>query len=159
MEMTKKIKTTSSFSQNNNQVYSKEESIICSKRHFTFSQVLLPQWEPTLNSEWGGGPRGQEKSLYFALYNYQFQKLQHIQNAAARLIRKRFDHRSDMTPILFDLHWLPLKVRVEYKIVCVILKLIHHGKSAPRYLSELISIYVSHICTRSCVGVKLNFSL
>ena len=56
-------------------------------------------------------------SLYFGLYNYQVQKLQHMQNAAARLvIWKRFvDSRSDMTPILFDLHWLPFKVRVEFK--------------------------------------------
>ena len=40
-----------------------------------------------------------------------------------------------------------------------VLKPIHQGKSTPRYLSELISIYVSHIRTRSCVGVKLNYSL
>ena len=40
-----------------------------------------------------------------------------------------------------------------------VLKPIHQGKSTPRYLSELVSIYVSHIRTRSCVGGKLNYSL
>ena len=83
--------------------------------------------------------------------------MQHIQNAAARLVvRRRLDRRADMTPILHELHWLPVVVRVEFKILCVIFKLIHHGESAPKYLTELISVYESNIRTRSCNGVRLN---
>jgi len=42
-------------------------------------------------------------------------KLQGVQNAAARLITGacKFDH---ITPILLDLHWLPVHLRIKYKI-------------------------------------------
>ncbi|CAH3190824.1 unnamed protein product, partial [Porites evermanni] len=44
----------------------------------------------------------------------QLAKLQRVQNAAARLICKvrRFDH---ITPILFSLHWLPVRNRIQFK--------------------------------------------
>ena len=47
-------------------------------------------------------------------------------------------------------------MRIEFKILCIILKLIRHGESAPQYLAELISVHESNIRTESCDGVKLN---
>ncbi len=43
-------------------------------------------------------------------------KLQIVQNAAARVLSRsiKYDH---ITPILQSLHWLPIKVRISYKIV------------------------------------------
>ncbi|KAK6186889.1 hypothetical protein SNE40_006150 [Patella caerulea] len=80
----------------------------------------------------------------------------HIQNSAARLvIRRKLERHMDTTPILRELHWLPLKARVEFKNPCIIFKLIHHGESAPFYLTELIEIHVPKICTKSCDRVKL----
>ena len=64
------------------------------------------------------------------------------------------DRRADMTPILHELHWLPVVVRVEFKILCIILKLIRHGESAPQYITELISVHESNIRTKSCDGVN-----
>ena len=42
-------------------------------------------------------------------------RLQNVQNSAARLIRrnKKFDH---VTPVMKRLHWLPIKQRIVYKI-------------------------------------------
>jgi len=42
-------------------------------------------------------------------------KLQAAQNAAARLVTgtKKFDH---ITPVLRDLHWLPVRQRIKYKL-------------------------------------------
>ena len=44
-------------------------------------------------------------SVLYGCPGFQLNKLQSVQNAAARLVkcRKKYDH---ITPILFDLHWL-----------------------------------------------------
>ena len=62
--------------------------------------------------------------------------LQRVQNAAARLIcnLKPCEH---VTVSLKQLHWLPLKQRVQYK-QCMIMYSIHFGL-APLYISELVS--------------------
>ena len=48
-------------------------------------------------------------------------KLQSIQNAAARLITRtrKFD---SITPVLRDLHWLPIRRRIEFKIATLVYK-------------------------------------
>ena len=48
----------------------------------------------------------------------KLRKLQAVQNAAARLIcnTPRFDH---ITPVLYDLHWLPIKSRIDFKILLI----------------------------------------
>jgi len=47
------------------------------------------------------------------------QKLQAVQNAAAQLINgtRKFDH---ITPILWDLHWLPVHQQIKYKIAMLL---------------------------------------
>ena len=76
-------------------------------------------------------------SLLFGLPDYRINKLQRIQNAAARLIcqQSRFCH---ITPLLFDLHWLPVKFRIEFKILLITFKALK-GLS-PTYIDSLISI-------------------
>ena len=49
--------------------------------------------------------------------------LQRVQNAAARLVAG-IGTRDHITPVLRSLHWLPIKLRIQYKL-CVLL---HHGK-------------------------------
>ena len=77
-------------------------------------------------------------SLLYGLPKSSINKLQRVQNAAARLIsfsRKR-DH---ITPILYNLHWLPVDQRIEYKILLITFKILN-GIS-PSYLSDLIQPY------------------
>ena len=66
-------------------------------------------------------------------------KLQLIQNNAARLVKrkKRHDH---VTPILQELHWLPVKMRIQYKI-CLLTHKALHG-SAPEYISNMLTRHV-----------------
>ena len=73
------------------------------------------------------------KSLYYGLPANQLNKLQRVQNAAARLICNvsRFDH---ITPTLKDLHWLPVKFRIDFKILLIVFKALHG--LAPDYISE-----------------------
>ena len=76
-------------------------------------------------------------SLYHGLPAYQLMKLQRIQNAAARLVfqESKYCH---ITPILCDLHWLPVKYRIDYKILLLTFKAIRG--LAPTYIQELITI-------------------
>jgi len=62
--------------------------------------------------------------------------LQRAQNAAARLI-KGLRPRDHVTSALRDLHWLPIRHRVTYKL-CVLMHLVHIG-SSPSYLSGLVT--------------------
>ncbi len=61
-------------------------------------------------------------------------RLQSVLNAAARLIfvKKRRDH---ITPVLRDeLHWLPIRQRIDYKIALMVYRCLHG--LAPTYLSQ-----------------------
>ena len=75
-------------------------------------------------------------SILFGLPNTELQKLQRVQNTAARLIcnTNKFDH---ITPTLVKLHWLPVKYRIHFKILLITFKAIHG--LAPKYLSELLT--------------------
>ena len=55
-------------------------------------------------------------SLLYGSPSYQINKLQIVQNAAARLVCKvpKFHH---ITPTLLELHWLPVKFWIEFKIL------------------------------------------
>lgn len=78
-------------------------------------------------------------SLLYGLPKTSLKRLQCVQNAAARLVSltKKQEH---ITPILFNLHWLPIEQRIEFKIILLTFKILN-GK-APSYLSNLISCYV-----------------
>ena len=66
------------------------------------------------------------------------EKLQKVQNHAARLVFRcsKFDH---VTPLLHSLHWLPVHLRIDYKISSLCLKVLE--STAPSYLSDLLHVY------------------
>ena len=74
-------------------------------------------------------------SLLVGLPSAMLNRLQGVQNAAARLLTgtKKYDH---ITPILTELHWLPIKYRIEFKILLLIFKAVHG--LAPGYVTSLI---------------------
>ena len=83
-------------------------------------------------------------SLLGGLSGLHLSKLQKVQNTSARLVTKtkRIEH---ITPVLNSLHWLPVKYRIEYKILLLTFKaLIGDG---PFYLKELLHQCVSEITT------------
>ena len=67
----------------------------------------------------------------------QLSKLQRLQNAAARLVSNvaKYDH---IIPTLVNLHWLPVKYRVNFKIAMLAHKCIYGN--APDYLNDLIKV-------------------
>ena len=74
-------------------------------------------------------------------------KPQVAQNNAARLLTgaSRRDH---MTPVLQQLHWLPVKARVTFKILTTIQKSLH-SPTALHYLTELSPLYQPSRALRS----------
>ena len=84
---------------------------------------------------------------------YQINKLQKLQNFAAKSIFKksRFDHA---TPCLKELHWLPIENRINFKIAVLVFKCLHG--LAPRYLADLIQRYEPARNLRSSSGSYLT---
>jgi len=72
-------------------------------------------------------------SLLAGSTNSLVMKLQSIQNAAARLVTRsrKFDH---ITPVLRDLHWLPVRRRIDFKMATLVYKCLHG--LAPPYLAD-----------------------
>ena len=73
-------------------------------------------------------------------------KLKRVQNNAARVVTltKKHDH---ITPVLKELHWLPVRQRIEFKILLLAYKYLHG--TAPSYLREMLKEYVPPRALRS----------
>ena len=67
-------------------------------------------------------------------------RLQKLQNRAARLIY-RVSRRTSATPLIRELHWLPIQRRIEFKILVHVYNCVHG--SSPTYLQDLIKLYNS----------------
>ena len=63
-------------------------------------------------------------SLLFGLPMQEMNKLQIVQNSAARLVtlNKKYDH---ITPVLEKLHWLPVQQRTKLKKLCSTHNVLH----------------------------------
>ena len=80
--------------------------------------------------------------LLAAATQLQMDKLQRIQNRAARLVVRPRVARGQVlhiTPILKQLHWLPVRHRVIYKLCLQVYKCMHG--TGPAYLQELLHLY------------------
>ena len=67
---------------------------------------------------------------FVAVYAF-FSKITTLQHT------KKTDH---ITPVLADLHWLPIEQRLKYKICHIVYKIVYD--KAPSYLTELVQPYV-----------------
>ena len=76
-------------------------------------------------------------SLLYGLPASHLNKVQHVLNAAARLVccAPRY---CCITSLLYELHWLPVRQRISFKILLFVFKAILGF--APTYLRELVSI-------------------
>ena len=73
-------------------------------------------------------------SVLYGTSATNIRKLQHVQNHLARVVSgaKRRDH---ITPILQDLHWLPIEYRIRYKVALITHQVLKEQQ--PQYLAEL----------------------
>ena len=65
-------------------------------------------------------------------------RLQLVQNTLARVVaqKSRFDH---ITPVLSELHWLPVRHRINFKIAAITHRVLQFRQ--PSYLAALIPCY------------------
>ena len=77
-------------------------------------------------------------SLLNGLPECQLKRIQQIQNNAARVVCcvKKYEH---ITPSLQALHWLPVKERIQFKILLLTYKCVNG--QGPSYLKDLLNDY------------------
>ena len=76
-------------------------------------------------------------AMLFGITDLLLHHLEMVQRSAARIVMQiRQGDRQSMTTILRQLHWLPIKRRIEYKILVLVDKALYEG--TPEYLAALL---------------------
>ena len=85
-------------------------------------------------------------SIQYGSPNTVLNKLQYVHNSATRLLTatRRYEH---ITPVLLNLHWLPVKHRINFKILLATFKALNN--LALSYLSDLLPLHAPNRCLRS----------
>jgi len=97
--------------------------------------------------------------ILYGISDSDLSKLQRIQNMCAKLVLNR-RRRDSSKQALYDLHWLPIKARINFKILTYMFNC--HTGNAPTYLIELLTPKVQRRSTRSsescieCYTVPFN---
>jgi hypothetical protein len=90
--------------------------------------------------------------LLYGLPKATINKMQRVQNAAARVMTRtsKYDH---ISPVLKELHWLPIEYRIKFKILTLTYKALN-GQS-PVYIKDTINIYNPGRSLRSMDSISL----
>ena len=91
-------------------------------------------------------------SVYVGLPMNRLQRLQLVQNSAARVISQTKRYTS-ITPILNVLHWLPINKRRQFKILLLTFKSLNG--CAPEYLCDMLNVYMPNRSLRSTAFTSL----
>ena len=77
-------------------------------------------------------------AMFAGAQDYLIKKLQRVQNTAARVITGlgKYDH---ITMTLYELHWLPVEKRIQFKILLLTFKALNG--LAPSYISDLLVLF------------------
>ena len=79
------------------------------------------------------------KALLCGIPSAQLQKLQSVQNTAARILTVATRYFI-MTPILRDLRWLPIEQRIKFKVLVLVYKAVNN--LAPVCSQDMLTPYV-----------------
>jgi hypothetical protein len=79
-------------------------------------------------------------SLFYGLPAVTLDRLQKVQNSLARVVIPSVRRHHNITPTLKELHWLPIRLRIDFKIASLTYKTIHIKQ--PAYLYELLTPYI-----------------
>ena len=87
-------------------------------------------------------------SAFIGLPVSDINKMQRVQNAAAKFVLnlKRMESSTEAVKML---HWLPIKFRIQFKILLLVYKCLNG--LAPSYLFELLELKVYYSKTRSMI--------
>ena len=92
-------------------------------------------------------------ALLIGIPSYSLQRLKYIQNSAARILMRvrKYDH---ITPILKSLHWLPISLRIDFKVSLLTHQCIYGN--APPYLKDLLTPQTTSRTLRSSTANLLK---
>ena len=85
-------------------------------------------------------------ALFTGLPKKSIERLQLIQNAAARLLTKT-KKREHISPVLASLHWLPVTFRIDFKVLLITYKALNG--QGPKYISDSLINYTPTRTLRS----------
>ena len=85
-------------------------------------------------------------SLLYGLQRSVLDRLQYVQNCAVRLVL-RTRSSEHITPVLRQLHWLPIKQLIAYKILLLTYKAMN--SMAPKYIVDLLERFTPKSQLRS----------
>jgi hypothetical protein len=102
------------------------------RQHRTTRQYLTSDATKTPVHAFIGSRLDYCNSMFVGVSSHLLERLQRIQNASARLITdaRKYDH---ISPVLRDLHWLPVRQRITLKIAVLVYQCLH--AMAPQYLA------------------------
>ena len=91
-------------------------------------------------------------ALYTGINKASLTRLQLVQSSAARLLTggRKYDH---ISPVLASLHWLPVNLRIDFKILLFVFKVLNG--SAPQYIMELLQLHTPSRTLRSIDQYRL----
>lgn len=91
-------------------------------------------------------------SLLYGLPKVLLDKLQHVQHVSARVITRtpRYQH---ITPVLKELHWLPMEKRIQFKMLVHAHRAVHGN--GPTYLQDFVVPYKPSRQLRSANDTQL----
>ena len=93
--------------------------------------------------------------MLFGITDRLLLRLEMVQRSAARVVMQiRRGDRQSKTTIPRQLHWLPIKRRIEYNIVVLVHKALYGG--TPEYLAALLHQYAPRRCLSSAGGLLLD---
>ena len=91
-------------------------------------------------------------SLLTGINHKSLSRLQLVQNLAARLLTGF--NRHHITPVLASLHWLPVRFRIDFKILLITFKA--RQGLAPEYITDMLTPYEPARSLRSAGEAFLN---
>ena len=120
----------------------------CKHRHLHNVKNNVTYLDHLLASElfWQMAQRFLSMSLLYRVSTCNIHKLQRCQNTAAHLILQQSSTPS-LQDLMNQLHWLPIRARIDFKISTLTYKALSSGQ--PAYLRELISPYTPSCQLRS----------
>ena len=92
-------------------------------------------------------------SVCIGLHMNRLQRRQLEHNSAARVISSQTKRCTSITPILNELHWLPINKRCQFKILLLTFKSLNG--CAPEYICDMLNVYMPNRSLRSTAFTSL----
>ena len=92
-------------------------------------------------------------AVFCGARNDVIRQLERVQRRAARVVCRKYNDHSSVTELMWGLHWLPIRARIQYKLLLLVHKAFIGG--SPPYLADMMITRNTTRSTRSSHRVNL----